>query len=44
MNYFEEIKDHNGKTYLSLQKSLCSIKNTMISNNLDDYEIIQLIG
>ena len=43
MNDLEKIKDLNGKTYLSFEKSNSFGNNNMIGNKLDDFEIIQLI-
>ena len=43
MNDFEEIKDLNGKTYLSFEKLNFFGKNNIIGNKFDDFEIIQLI-
>ena len=43
MNDFEEIKDLNGKTYLSFEKLNFFGNNNMIGNKLNDFEIIQLI-
>ena len=42
MNDFEEIKDLNGKTYLSFEKLNFFGKNNIIGNKFDDFEIIQL--